>query len=144
MTPLLFATGPPNFLEEDSRDVVAQLLLEHGANIHMQNKKGQTALHLASQFQLSQIVALLLKLGLDVDAKDNDDMTALHLAITEPRNLRTAGAAQVLLEHGASVHMRNKDGQTPLHLALLHQNSIIVAWLLKLGAEVDTKDSVTI
>jgi len=145
MTPLLFALGPLILWEEDSRSVAAQLLLEHGANIHMQNKKGQTALHFASQSQLSQIVALLLKLGLDVDAKDNDDMTPLHFAPTRPNlsddDVRCGTAARVLLEHGASVHTRNKNGQTPLHLASLHRFSGIVALLLMFGAEVDVRDN---
>ena len=141
MTPLLFALGPL-FFKKDSRSVAAQLLLEHGANIHMQNKKGQTSLHLASQSQLSQIVALLLKSGLDVDAKDNDNMTPLHLAPTRPSlSDDDITAARVLLEHGASVHTRNKNGQTPLHLASLHRFSGIVALLLKFGAEVDVQDN---
>ena len=136
---------------EDRMVSCARLLLEHGASVHAQNKTGQTALHIASQSHITQIVPLLLlKLGADVNAKDNDNMTPLHLVLMEARTLyindegvrlAQSTVAQMLLEHGASVHMRNKDGQTPLHLASQNRFSSIVALLLKLGAEVDVRDN---
>jgi ankyrin repeat protein len=150
MTPLHLSLKKPYVFEEDDRIISGpQLLLEHGASVHAQNKSGQTALHLASQSRITRIVPLLLKLGADVDAKDNDNMTPLHFALTKAwtpyhqQDVRQSSVAlaQVLLEHGASAHTRNKDGQTPLHLASRHRFSSIVALLLKLGAEVDVRDN---
>jgi len=141
MTPLLLASGRDTF--DDARGTAtAQVLLEHGASVHVRNKNGQTPLHLASQCHHSSIVALLLKFGADVNAQDNDNMTPLHLALGQytPDNARVTTAAQVLLEHGASVHVRNKNGQTPLHLASQHGLSGIVALLLKFGADMDAQD----
>ena len=150
MTPLLFASQlqeAQRFWTKHNRSENVQLLLDHGAGVHVQNKKGQTALHIASQSHFAQIVALLLKLGVEVDAKDNDNMTPLQLALTQSWGYlddydgarRTT--AQVLLEHGAKVHTRDRNGQTPLHLASLHLSSSTMALLLKFGAEVDAKDN---
>jgi ankyrin repeat protein len=146
MTPLLLAASRSTIPSSDARGTTAaQLLLEHGASVHVRNKTGQTPLHLASQHHLPGIVALLLKFGLDVDAQDSDNMTPLLLAASEwvifdDSDARSTAAAQVLLEHGASVHVRNKKGQTPLHLASQNGLSGIVALLLKFGADVDAQD----
>jgi ankyrin repeat protein len=123
------------------QDASAQLLLEHGVSVHVQNMNGRTPLHLASQCHHSSIIVLLLKFGLDVDAWDDDNMTPLLLASgLEPfcfNDARATAAVQELLEHGASVHMWNKHGQMPLHLASEHHYSSIVALLLKFGVDVD-------
>jgi len=116
----------------------AQLLLEHGASVHTRNKDGRTPLHLASEHELYDVVALLMTFGADVDAQDNNNMTPLHCAIESSRPLV---AAQLLLDHSASIHLRNKKGQTPLHLASRRGLSDVVAFLLKSGADVDLQDN---
>ena len=150
MTPLLFVLTEPvtTFYTDDvvRRSTTAQVLLDHGASVHMRNKKGQTPLHLALLRRYSNTVELLLKLGAEVDAKDNDNMTPLHVALMGSKYLPNydggrSTVAQVLLEHGASIHTRNKNGQTPLHLASRRRYYNTVALLLKLGAEVDAKDN---
>jgi ankyrin repeat protein len=120
----------------------AQVLLEHGANVHVRNKNGQTPLHLAFEYHHSGIVALLLKFCADVDAQDNDDITPLLVASGQFAlyDACATAAAQVLLKHGASVHVRNKNGQTPLHLASQHGLFGMVALLLKFGADMDAQD----
>ena len=116
----------------------AQLLLEHGASVHTRNKDGRTPLHLASEHELYDVVALLMKFGAVVDARDNNNMTPLHCAIGSYRRLV---AAQLLLDHGASIHLRNKKGETPLHLASRCGLSDVVAFLLKSGADVNSRDN---
>ena len=122
-------------------DSAAQLLLEHGASVHTRNKDGRTPLHLASEHELYDVVALLMKFGADVDAQDNYIMTPLHCAIASRRSLV---AAQLILDHGASIHLQDKSGRTPLHIASRCGLPDVVALLLKLGAEVDPRDNDTI
>ena len=130
MTPLLCA------LQWWRGGAAAQLLLEYGANPHVRNKEGETPLHLASQMNFSDIVALLLKIGVDVDARDNNDMTPLLSALEYV--LRNDTVVQLLLVHGADVHVCTKDGETPLHLASKNNSSLhIVALLQKLSAGAD-------
>ena len=59
---------------------IFRLLLEHGADVNVQSRRGRTPLHLASEFRAPGVVHLLLKHGADVDTKDNDGKTALQLA----------------------------------------------------------------
>ena len=141
MTPL-FLVSEHLFGDDSQTTKTAQLLLEHGASVHVRNKTGWMPLHTASHRGHSCIVALLLKFGADVDAQDNDTMTPLLLVSQSGfgDESQTAKTAQLLLEHGASVHMRNKNGQMPLHLASPHGISGIVEFLLKFGADVDARD----
>jgi len=136
ITPLLYAL---KFSDCDAAAAAAaQLLLEHGASVHMRDKDGQTALHLALQRDFSDSVALLLQSGADVDAQDNDGMTPLLYVV---QSSKPAATVQLLLEHGASVHLRNKNGLTPLHSAVKHYRSDVVALLLQFGAPVDATDN---
>ena len=118
----------------------AKLLLEHGASVHMRNKKGQMPLHGASYHGHSDTVALLLKIGAGVDAQDNDSMTPLLWASQQLWG-NDSGTAQHLLEHGASVHVRNKNGLMPLHLASQYGLPVVVETLLKFGADVEARDN---
>jgi len=146
LTPLLLVSQSQPIYGGDTK--AAQLLLEHGANIHVRNENGQMPLHMASHHGLSGIVALLLKFGADVDAQDNDTMTPL-LLVSQARRCSSGDDSQItktallLLEHGASIHVRNKNGQMPLHTASHHGLSGIVALLLKFGADVDAQDNYT-
>jgi len=70
MTPLQLALqGPPEQgpFYDKRRDMIAQLLLVHGASVHVRDQNNQTPLHLASQHQYPSTVVLLLKLGTDMD-----------------------------------------------------------------------------
>src|SRR5260221_5170004 len=78
MTPLLLGSPRPGTIDDAFQTQItktAQLLLEHGASVHVRDKNGQMPLHGASHHGHSGIVALFLKLGADVDAQDNDAMT---------------------------------------------------------------------
>jgi len=149
-TPLFLALHLRNF-GDDTAGIHEniQLLLEHGASVRVREKNGQTPLHVASEYNLSSVVALLLRLGAKVDAQDNDGITPL-LQISGSRfyfsrHHRSPAAsdatAGILLEHGASVHVRDKNGRTPLHLASRCNLPDIVALLLKFGADVDARDN---
>jgi len=134
ITPLLYT---PQLSDRDAA-AAAQLLLEHGASVHVRDKDGQTALHRALRRDLSDLVALLLQSGADVDAQDNDGMTLLLQVVQWGKR---AATVQLLLEHGASVHLQNKDGLTPLHFAVTRDRSDVVALLLQFGAPVDALDN---
>jgi ankyrin repeat protein len=114
----------------------AQLLLDHGVNIDLRNKKGQTALHLASQRDRLDFMELLLNRGAIVDVPDDDGFTPLHLAIFKVERR----AAELLLKHGADIDLQNNKRQTALHLALQHSHPNIIPLLLENGANVDAQD----
>jgi hypothetical protein len=92
-TPLLFASRGHCFKDGS----VLRLLLEHGADINVQNRIGWTALHWASYKGALEVVRLLLERGADVEAKDNDGQTALQVAARYGREK----VVELLREHGA-------------------------------------------
>ena len=142
MTPLLLVSQRRR--RDSQITKTAQVLLEHRASVHVRNKVGQVPLHMASHLGLSGIVALLLKFGAYVDAQDNNNMTPLHL-VSQPlifgNDPQITKTAQLLLEHGASLYVRDKNGQMALHAASRHHLCVIIALLLKFGADVDAQDN---
>ena len=50
---------------------MAQLLLDHGLDLNLQNKVGSTALHVACKFKQEPFVVFLLRKGAHVDIPDN-------------------------------------------------------------------------
>jgi len=66
---------------EDTRFFgVAELLLEHGANVHVQNKDGLTPLHLAALGGHTGVAKLLFERGANVDVQNNEGKTPLQVA----------------------------------------------------------------
>jgi ankyrin repeat protein len=91
MTPLMLAAS-----RLASPDMV-RLLLEHGAEINMQDKSGWTALHCAVDVGADGIIGQLLTHGADPNLADDKGLTVLMLAQQRKRSdivalLRQAGA----------------------------------------------------
>ncbi|KAH9061940.1 ankyrin repeat-containing domain protein [Lactarius vividus] len=125
---------------------VAELLLKHGANVDVRDKRKQTALHKTIDRRgkaAIDVVQFLLEHGADVNAQRDDLWTPLHLAA----NIGGLTLTWMLLEHQADVNLRNDDGQAPLHLLLRRETSQneddgpeIAKLLLEHGANVNEKD----
>lgn len=60
---------------------ILECLIKNKANVTIENRSGETALHFASKKGLLQIVTLLIGNGAKVDIKSNDDKTPLDLAV---------------------------------------------------------------
>jgi ankyrin repeat protein len=126
--------------------LVADLLLELGGRVDVQDTRNQTVLHktIARQDKgATGAVQFLLEHGADVNAKCDDLWTPLHLAFY----VGELKAARTLLEHGADVNARNNDGRTPLHMLSSWEaqrdeddGSEEARRLLERGANVNEKD----
>jgi hypothetical protein len=92
-TPLHWASGSDYFKDGS----VVRLLLEHGADINVQDHVGQTPLHWASFNGALEIGRLLLEHHADVEAKDNNGKTALQVAAEEGHGK----VGELLREYGA-------------------------------------------
>ncbi|KAK3279704.1 hypothetical protein CYMTET_12424, partial [Cymbomonas tetramitiformis] len=114
-------------------DVVG-VLLQHGAEVDLQNGLGKTPLHTATIWGHAKIVAMLAAAGADVNLEGPRKVTALHMAGSQGR----AGVAEVLLQAGADVAARNMDHDTPLCLAQKAGNGETAQVLIKAGAAVLT------
>jgi ankyrin repeat protein len=126
---------------------VAQLLLDHGANINVRDGESQTPLHRVldrhdvesdpNRDHFFDVTSFLVKRGADIYALDNNRLTPLHFA-TRRGNLK---AARVLLEHGAIVDVQDNKGSTPLHVASQYGNVEFSCLLLEHGADVHALDN---
>jgi ankyrin repeat protein len=119
---------------------VAQLLLDHGADVNTRRKDHWTPLHVASYFGNVEIVHLFLEHGADLEAAEGDiGAKPLHqLSYGEYRSEEDGvRVAQLLLDRGADVNTRIKDHQTPLHVASYFGNVEIVRLLLDHGADLE-------
>jgi len=113
---------------------VARLLLNHGVNINVRDKKCRTPLHEAltdlnnshSDYYVDA-VRFLLDHDADVDAKDNNGSTPLHV-ISDHGNVK---AARLLLEHGARVDALDNDHLSPLYFASRNGNTEVARLLLE-------------
>jgi ankyrin repeat protein len=97
---------------------IAQILLDHGADLNAENEWGETALHIVSrgiydsQEQGVGTARLLLERGVDVNTRQKDGWTSLHCAAFIGRVELT----QLLLEHGANASIETKGCETALHI----------------------------
>ncbi|GLI63388.1 hypothetical protein VaNZ11_006343, partial [Volvox africanus] len=126
-------------------DVVARLL-EAGAGrtvaaADADAVAGLSALHLAAQAGLEQVVAQLLCLApsssVDVNARDSEGFTPLHAAATRG----SAAIVARLLRAGADSNIASAEGLLPLHAAASGGHLDVVELLLDAGSLVSYKSS---
>ena len=113
-----------------------------GFNVNARDRRGMTALHLATEAGTSEVVGLLLAHGADVNAKDQDGTTALHLAVLYEL-FNDLEIIDLLLTHGADVNANKVNdlltGGTALHLAARSNSLEVADLLLRYGADVNAK-----
>ena len=115
---------------------VATYLVEHGANIHLQDKNGATCLHYASERGHVEVVSQLLAVGAKenpdyVNARNNSGITPLMITCYNGH----MNVATYLVEHGANIHLQDKNGDTCLHYASERGHVEVVSKLLAVGAK---------
>lgn len=95
LTPLLLATRDSYY----GRPEIVLALIANGADIHVRDEAGRTALHHAALSSEPAVLAMLLDAGAQVDAVDDEGYTPLAWACAHGN----IGAARLLLSHRASV-----------------------------------------
>jgi ankyrin repeat protein len=140
---------------------VAELLLEHGANVNARETTGETVLlqllsqsssrprlallsphNLVKYERPVEVAQLLVRNNADVNYQGDDGKTPLHL-LSESQ-IDEAGVlnlALLLLKHGAELNTRDKDNETPLHLAVGRDRTKLAEILLEHGADATAEDN---
>ena len=97
---------------EDTKSVTKHLKLPT-ININIQNKEGQTPLHLATVDENLKLMEILLKnKNINAATTDNDDETALHYAMS----CESIKPLKTLLQYkNIGINKKNKDGNTALN-----------------------------
>ena len=112
------------------------ILIEHGANVNLQDRDGLTAVHYAVRgSQACEILSCLMENGADVDAKTFDDCTPLMRAA----EIGDTKVATFLIEHGANVDLPDKTGATALYYALKCPGNLceVMSFLIENGADIN-------
>ena len=104
-TPLLKA------VKYGASEEIVDLILEHGADVHILAEDRKTALHFAAQKGNVIMMRKMIERGLSVDAEDKDGWTPLH----EAAYYGSKGAAEVLIENGQSLVLHFMHGVFQLH-----------------------------
>ncbi|WP_264328944.1 ankyrin repeat domain-containing protein [Wolbachia endosymbiont (group A) of Andrena hattorfiana] len=108
-------------------------LKDKGADINIQNERGNTPLHEAVESGCKEAVQSLIENGAYVKAKtERSEDTPLHFA-------RNAEITELLIKNGASINEKNKHGCVPLHNAVECKIDI-VGWSIKKMFNVIARD----
>ena len=120
---------------------LARLLLNHGADLHAVNAEGKAAIHYAAMRGGAEAVRLLVRLGADANAVDTfGGYAPLHLAAAHCNREIIQDTCAALLAAGADVDARSKWGTTALWSAAIAGRGDLVYFLLRHGADLETRD----
>lgn len=90
--------------------------------INIQNKDGNTPLHLAALLSLPDILVELLKLNPNPNIKNNEGYTPLRYAMFSGSSKKSNTMMSKLIEYGADVNDKCYYGNSLLHKAVLELN----------------------
>ena len=108
--------------------LIAELLLQYGADINARNDFGESALHLAARNRgRADSVTRLIKWGIDLNATNRFGQTALHLA----SYMQDTKVAKRLIASGADVNIADIFGHKPLWVAVFNQCIDAIKLLIK-------------
>ncbi|XP_073752623.1 serine/threonine-protein kinase TNNI3K isoform X4 [Callorhinus ursinus] len=112
----------------------ADVLLQHGANVNVQDAVFFTPLHIAAYYGHEQVTRLLLKFGADVNVSGEVGDRPLHLASAKG----FFNIAKLLMEEGskADVNAQDNEDHVPLHFCSRFGHHDIVKYLLQSDSEV--------
>jgi len=135
-------TAPPE------NGAILKAMLDHGANINVQDEAGYTVLIIAAASDHAETVKLLLDRGANTAIKSYytslavwDTATNSYIPIGERSALQIAmefdhpNNMKLLLDHGDNVNVRDDDGQTLLSKAITHHKDECVRLLKQYGAK---------
>ncbi|XP_066274604.1 B-cell lymphoma 3 protein homolog [Branchiostoma lanceolatum] len=118
---------------------IVRMLVLAGACADLQDRNGQTAVHLACQRASMTCLHTLItctKHQLDLDIRNYEGLTPLHIAV----NTGNKDVVTFLVESGADVEATDgKSGRTALFYAVEGNQEDIVEYLLRAGAKVNSQ-----
>jgi hypothetical protein len=129
------ATGPCgetplHTAAERGAPLMAEALIDAGAEVNAVDDHGVTPLHRAMESFGSPVGLLLLQRGADVRARDREGRTPLHWASREDL-IEMVGP---LIDHGADMEATDDDARTPLHVAAIKGSLDAASALIAAGA----------
>lgn len=120
----------------DESEICLLLLKTKRTGEHKLTKEGCSALHIACEHGLFEVIKELISHKVIVNAKNNMGWTPLHYAAFYGE----AEICEYLLGHNAKIDSQNDAGFTPLHCAAMRNHISIVHLLGEKGADVDLQN----
>ncbi|GAB6022111.1 E3 ubiquitin-protein ligase mib1 [Chamberlinius hualienensis] len=105
---------------------VIKLLLRFKADVEIEDKDGDRAVHHAAFGDEPGVMDLLVHAFSDLNARNKRRQTALHIAV----NKGHVGVVKILLELGCHPSLQDSEGDTPLHDAISKKRDDMVNLLL--------------
>ncbi|KTD53804.1 ankyrin repeat domain-containing protein [Legionella santicrucis] len=132
------------YLDQLNQGIIAFDALEQGASINARNKKGQSALHIATLNADNESLSKLIARGINVNIQDKYGNTALIHAfkkvVYKDKNEVGRDIAQQLIAAQAQIEIKDEDENTPLIIAVKNNDLAMVNYLLEYGACLETFD----
>jgi len=129
VTPLMVAAS------NDKLQAV-KYLLEHGADLSLQNNNGWNMLHFASQCGNPEIIELMLSHVPSIDSIIKKGITPLMVAAANDK----LQAVKYLLEHGADPSLQDNNGWNMLDVASKLGDVAIMEKILSYGVDIESRD----
>ncbi|KAL9947876.1 hypothetical protein D7B24_007615 [Verticillium nonalfalfae] len=127
-TPLIWATAL-------RKPLIAQLLVDYGADTSLTDKHSKTALHWAMISQSKDVAEVLINGAANLEARDVFGRTALHEVA---KVAQSADMINLLLDSGAVLDAKDaRYERTPLYLATYHGRTENMPVLLDRGANIE-------
>jgi len=111
---------------------VLRLLLRSGANLELEDKDGDQAVHHAAFGDEPGVMEVIAASGADLNARNKRRQTALHIAV----NKGHVGVVKVLLGLSCHPSLQDSEGDTPLHDAISKKRDDMLALLLDHSADI--------
>lgn len=105
-----------------------ELLIKFGIDVNARCKTGETALHIACNFELVNIVELLLANGANPNIQDwEHEFTPLHYAV----GLNNRQIIKLLLDNKVDVNLQDIVANTVVHYAISDKNLEVLSMIMK-------------
>ncbi|MEN8215813.1 MAG: ankyrin repeat domain-containing protein, partial [Pseudomonadota bacterium] len=114
------------------------LALKGEINVDEMNIDGKTALHLAVEYDHSDVIEALVTVGANVQAKNHFGKTALHLAAQEGY---IKAVSALLKAKDVDIQVKDDNSQSALYWAAKEGHVKVVKILLSAGAQVNVKNN---
>ncbi|XP_054710060.1 E3 ubiquitin-protein ligase MIB1-like [Uloborus diversus] len=111
---------------------VIKILLRHNADVEIEDKDGDRAVHHAAFGDEPGVMELLARAGADLNARNKRRQTPLHIAV----NKGHVGVVRSILELGCRPSLQDSEGDTPLHDAISKKRDDMLTLLLDNGADI--------
>ncbi|XP_070396525.1 E3 ubiquitin-protein ligase MIB1 isoform X1 [Dermacentor albipictus] len=111
---------------------VVKILLRHNADVEIEDKDGDRAVHHTAFGDEPSVMELLARAGADLNARNKRRQTPLHIAV----NKGHMGVVKTLLDLGCHPSLQDCEGDTPLHDAISKKRDDMLTLLLDHNADI--------